>query len=116
MKPGIFEQKFKDGSTFRASDSFVQKCLHGLLSWSIRKATQAAQKLAKNWEDQCDKVYVIKEEDIPAELYVNSDQMQIVHAPGNRMTWTEIRDRPKASGGCQNGRKASLHAAGLCCR
>jgi len=46
MKPGIFEQKFKDGSTFRVSDSFVRKCLHGLLSWSIGKATQAAQKLS----------------------------------------------------------------------
>ncbi|KAH9955392.1 hypothetical protein BGW80DRAFT_1188759, partial [Lactifluus volemus] len=45
MKPDILEQKFKDGSTFRASDSFVRKFLHGLLSWSLRKATQAAQKL-----------------------------------------------------------------------
>ncbi len=79
MKSAIFEQKFKDGSMFRASDSFVQKFLHGSLSWSIRKATQATQKLPKDWEDQCEqsffcKVYIIKEHDISAKLHANSDQ------------------------------------------
>lgn len=62
------------------------------MNWSIRRATQAAHKLPNNWEDQCEqsffrKVYVIKEEDIPAPLYVNSDQTNVVYAPGNRMTW-----------------------------
>src|SRR6266511_4358656 len=98
MKSAIFEQKFKDGSMFRASDSFVQKFLHGSLSWSIRKATQAAQKLPKDWEDQCEqsffcKVYIIKEHDIPAELHANLDQTQIVYAPGNRMTWTQTNSK-----------------------
>jgi hypothetical protein len=101
MKPDILEQKFKDSSTFRASDSFVRKFLHGLLSWSLRKATQAAQKLPKDWEDQCErsffrKAYVIKEEDIPAKLYVNSDQTQLVYAPGNRMTWAQTGSKQVA--------------------
>jgi hypothetical protein len=34
------------------------------------------------------KVYVIKEEDIPAMLYVN--QTQVVYAPGNCMTWAPV--------------------------
>ncbi|KAE9395334.1 hypothetical protein BT96DRAFT_958536 [Gymnopus androsaceus JB14] len=54
--------------------------------------TQAARKRPNDWEDQCErsefrKAYVIKEEDIPAELWVNSDQTQIVYAPGDKMTW-----------------------------
>lgn len=113
MEPGIFERKFKDGSTFRASDSFVWKFLHQLLSWSIRKATQAAQKLPKDWEDQCErsvfrKVYVIKEEDIPIELYVNSDQTQIVYAPGNRMTWAETGAKQVAVVGMDEKRAFTL--------
>jgi hypothetical protein len=113
MKPDILEQKFKDGSTFHASDSFVQKFLHGLLSWSLQKATQAAQKLPKDWEDQCErsffrKAYAIKEEDIPAELYVNSDQMQLVYAPGNRMTWALTGSKQVAVVGMDEKRAFTL--------
>jgi hypothetical protein len=44
--------------------------LHKTLSWSVRKATQAAQKRPANWEAQCEKsffrkAYIIKERDIP---------------------------------------------------
>jgi hypothetical protein len=101
LNPGIFDQKFKDSSTFRALDSFVRKFLHGLLSWSLRKGTQAAQKLPEDWEDQCarsflHKAYSIKEEDIPIVLYVNSDQTQILYAPGNRMTWNQTGSKQVA--------------------
>ncbi|KAF8874458.1 hypothetical protein CPB84DRAFT_1668604, partial [Gymnopilus junonius] len=66
--PGIFD-KF-DGSSFRVSESFVRKFLHGVLSWSLRKAMQAAQKLPKDWKEQCwhvffRKAHLIKENDIP---------------------------------------------------
>jgi hypothetical protein len=113
MKPNILEQKFKNGSTFRASDSFVRKFLHGLLSWSLRKATQAAQKLPKDWEDQCEqsffrKAYAIKEEDIPAKLYVNSDQTQLVYAPGNRMTWAQTGSKQVAVVGMDEKRAFTL--------
>ena len=113
MKPDILEQKFKDGSTFRALDSFVRKFLHGLLSWSLRKATQAAQKLPKDWEDQCErsffrKAYAIKEEDIHAKLYINSDQTQLVYAPGNRMTWAQTGSKQVAVVGMDEKRAFTL--------
>ncbi|KAJ7183939.1 hypothetical protein C8R46DRAFT_883767, partial [Mycena filopes] len=44
----IFEQRFKDGSAFRVSDSFCRKFLDKTLAWSIRKGTKAAQKLPEN--------------------------------------------------------------------
>ncbi|TFK63785.1 hypothetical protein BDN72DRAFT_775506 [Pluteus cervinus] len=64
------------------------------MHWSLRKGTQAAQKLPINWEDQCErsamrKAYVIKEEDIPPQLWVNSDQTKMVYAPGGQLTWGE---------------------------
>jgi len=94
MKPEILNKKFKDGSTFQASDLFVQGWLHKTLSWSVCKATWAAQKLPDDWEDQCErsffhKAYIIKEEDIPPSLYVNSDQTQVVYVPGNWMMWAD---------------------------
>ena len=69
-------------TTFRASDSFMRKWLHDALRWSRRKGTQASQKKPVDWEDQCEwsflhKAYIIKEEDIPPKLYVNSDQTQV---------------------------------------
>ena len=72
----------------------IRGWLHSALDWSWRKATQAAHKLPENWEEQCEKstfhkAYTIKEHDIPAELYVNSDQTQLIYAPGDKMTWAE---------------------------
>ena len=94
MNPEILETMFKDGSRFHASDSFIRSWLHKALEWSYRKVTRAAQKLPENWEDQCErsvlrKAYIIKEHNIPAELYVNSDQTQVTYAPGDKMTWAE---------------------------
>ena len=87
MAPKIFEKKAADGSTFRCSDSFLWPWLHGTLLWSERRAIRAVQKLPDNWEDLCERsffpiTYGIKEEDIPPELYVNSDQTQVVYAQG----------------------------------
>jgi hypothetical protein len=71
--PEILERNFKDGSTFRASESFVRKWLYDTLNWSRKKGTQAAYKLSNDWEDQCErsflrKAYIIKEEGITASL------------------------------------------------
>jgi hypothetical protein len=90
--PELLEKKFADGSTFHASDSFVRKWLHEEMHWSKRKGTQAAHHLPENWEDICDKsflrdAYIVKEEDIPAVLFVNSDQTQAVFAPGDKVTY-----------------------------
>ena len=95
MQPQIFDKTFPDGSHFRASDSFVQKFLHKSISWSLRAATQAAQKRPKDWEDQCEKsflrkAYAIKEYDIHESLYVNSYQTQVVYAPGNCLTYNPM--------------------------
>ena len=94
MEPAIFTHKFKDGSSFHVSESFARKFLHDILSWSPRKATQAAQKLPKDWQNQSihsffRKAYVIKEHDIPIYLHINFDQTQIIYVPGNRMTWSQ---------------------------
>ena len=90
--PEIFNIQFWDGSTFKASESFVRDFLQNQLGWSIHHATQASQKKPQNWEDLCEhsffrKAFAIKEEDIPNALYVNSDQTQVVYVPGNRMSW-----------------------------
>ena len=92
--PEILEVTFKDGSTFRAYESFVRKWLHDTMNWSRRKGTQASQKCHIDWENHCErsflrKAYVIKEEDIPASLFVSSDQTQVVYAPGDHLTWAE---------------------------
>ncbi|KAE9390983.1 hypothetical protein BT96DRAFT_832650, partial [Gymnopus androsaceus JB14] len=58
------------------------------------KVTRAAHKLPENWEDQCKqsafrKAYKIKEYNIPAELFINSNQTQMLYAPGDKLTWAE---------------------------
>ncbi|KAE9401925.1 hypothetical protein BT96DRAFT_956382 [Gymnopus androsaceus JB14] len=60
----------------------------------VLKATCAAHKLPENWEDQCKqsvfcKAYKIKEYNIPAEPFINSDQTQMLYAPGDKLTWAE---------------------------
>lgn len=91
-EPDLFGRTFRDGSTFRVSDSYCRKFLHGIMQWSERKATKAAQKLPDNWEDVCERAFlrrahIIKEEDIPAPLIVNSDQTGVVYGPGSKLTW-----------------------------
>jgi hypothetical protein len=98
MAPEIFDKRAKDGASLRCSDSFLRKWLHGTLLWSERKATRAAQKLPDDWEQLCRRAFLriaygMKEEDIPAELLVNSDQTQVVYAQGSKLTWTKTGSR-----------------------
>ena len=95
MKPAILDVPYRDGTTFRASDDFVRRWVKKNLSWSIRKATHAAQKIPADWEDKCEKsflrkAYSIKEYDIPSALFVNSDQTQVIFTPGDKMTYAPI--------------------------
>jgi len=113
MRREVFNHTFKDGSYFRASESFVRKFLHGTLAWSIRRATQAAQKKPIDWEDQCEnsffrQAYIIEEHMIPDALRVNSDQTQVVYAPGNKMTWTTTGDKQVAVVGTEEKRAFTL--------
>jgi hypothetical protein len=94
MAPEIFDKCAKDGSSFCCSDLFLCKWLHRTLLWSEWKATQVAQKLPDDWEQLCwcaflCIAYGMKEEDIPAELFVNSDQTQVIYAQGSKLTWTK---------------------------
>lgn len=95
LEPKILEVRYRDGSTFKASDSFVRRWARREMNWARRKATHAVQKLPENWEDQIErshirKAYLIKEYDICSPLYVNSDQTQGVFAPGDKLTYAEI--------------------------
>ncbi|PPR06360.1 hypothetical protein CVT26_004633 [Gymnopilus dilepis] len=79
----------------------------------MRKATQAAQKLPTDWEDQCRhsffrRVYVIKEYDIPMGLYVNFDQTQVVYVAGNRMTWAQTGSKQVGMVGMDEKRAFTL--------
>jgi hypothetical protein len=93
--PEIFNIRCqKDGSYFKASDSFLRRWLRETLVWSTRRPTNAAQKLPDNWEDLCEKsflriAYAVKEHDIPAGLSVNADQTQVVYVLGTELTWAE---------------------------
>lgn len=79
----------------------------------MRCATRAAHKLPKDWEEKCEhsffrKVHAIKEEDIPPEMYVNSDQTQVVYSPGNRMTWADIGAKQVSLVGIEDKRAFTL--------
>lgn len=61
------------------------------------------------WEDQCERAcirraYEIKEEDIPAELYTNFDQSQVLFAPGDKVTWAEKGSKQVAIVGMEEKR------------
>jgi len=66
------------------------------LGWTERKATRAAQKIPDNWEDVCEQstlriAYQIKEFDISeAAFFVNTDQTQVVFAPGDKLTYAPV--------------------------
>ena len=92
MDPHILHKTFNDRTTFQASDSYVCAWLHDAMHWSPRKGTCAAHKLPEDWEDKVEhsflrKVHVIKEYDMLPQFYVNSDQTQMIYAPGDKMTW-----------------------------
>jgi hypothetical protein len=111
--PEVFDTAFRDGSMFKVSESYVRGLLRGELGWSMRKATRAAQNKPENWEDLCEKsffrkAYVIKEEDTPAMLYVNSDQTQVIYAPGNRMTWAPLGSKQVSLVGAEEKRAFTL--------
>lgn len=112
-RPEILEYTFHDGSRFKVSESFVRNLLRCEMQWSMRKSTRAAQKLPKDWKEQCErsflrKAYIIKEEDIPAPLYLNSDQTQAGYAPGNRMTWAPTGSKQVSLVGVDDKRAFTL--------
>lgn len=96
--PSLLECEVTKGVTFKCSDAFVKKFLHEDLGWSERKGTRAVQKLPDNWRKQIRKTWLrlarlIRDERIPPQLVVNSDQSQIVLQQGTDRTWNECGAR-----------------------
>ncbi|KAF9004426.1 hypothetical protein BDZ89DRAFT_967064 [Hymenopellis radicata] len=92
--PEVFAIQQSDGSAFRCSESFVQKYLSRQLGWTWRRATKTAKKVPENVNEVLKEAYlreacIIRDNVIPGELRVNTDQTQIVYAQGTTTTWTE---------------------------
>lgn len=92
-KPRLFEHRLSDNSTFRCSETFVRKYLHGI-GWSERRGTRAAQKLPANIEEVLmdaffRESYTICKHKIKPELEVNTDQTQLNYQHGTKQTWNE---------------------------
>lgn len=105
--------KHPDGSSFRCSDNYLRRWLRLTLGWSERRATRDAHKLPNNWEDLCYRafmrlVYCIKEHDIPSELFVNTDQTQVVYAPGSKLTWAKKGSKQVSVVGLEEKRAMTL--------
>ncbi len=89
------------------------------MKWSERCATREAHKLPENWEDLCEKAflrlaYTIKEYDIPEELIVNTDQTQLVYAPGSKLTWTKSGSKQVSIIGLNEKRALTLVVSVAC--
>ena len=83
------------------------------MKWSERAGTRAAHKLPNDWEDQCRRAflriaYTIKEHDIPPSLFVNTDQTQLVYAPGTKLTWAETGAKQVSVVGLDEKRAVTL--------
>lgn len=93
--PEIFTTPSTDGTFFHASEEFVQKFVHRVLGWSLRRSTRAGGKIPSNSKELLHKAHVwmahgIKDENIPSALIVNSNQTQLVLAQGCHMTYADI--------------------------
>ena len=80
--------------SFKCSDRFVRRLLASLLNWSYRTATQIAQKLPDNWEQECIDMamriaWIIDRFRIPSSLVLNADQTGIVYVTSGSKTWDE---------------------------
>lgn len=113
MAPEIFERKARDGSTFRCSDSFLRQFLHGSLHWSERRATRDGHKLPLDWEALCMKAFLrlvhdVKEYNVPSELYINTDQTNMIYAQGTKLTWAPTGSKQVGVVGTEEKRAVTL--------
>lgn len=120
MAPEIFDIKYRDGSKFRCSESYIRAWLRETLGWSVRRGTRAGHKLPDNADVLCERAlfriaYSIKEEEIPPELFVNSDQTQMVYAPGSSVTWTKSGTKQVDVVGDDEKRAVTIAVSLACC-
>jgi hypothetical protein len=91
--PYLLDNESQSG--FKVSIPWTRDFVRTNLGWSFRKATGAARKLPKNWEDQGLQMvqraaYLVKAHNILATMMVNSDQTGIHIVPlGGARTWAK---------------------------
>jgi hypothetical protein len=78
----LLKRTKREGKLFQVSKRFSRKFLNRYLGWTWRRATTAASKLPKDWEQQGDEMAfkvaaLCKMEGIPPELVCNLDQTAI---------------------------------------
>ena len=113
--PDVFEKVFKNGQSFlfHCTDTFVRHFLRTELNWSWRRMTRAAQKVPEDAERKCYEAalriaWIIKEEDIPAALFINSDQTGVVYAQGSNITWAQTNSKQVSVVGGEEKRAFTL--------
>jgi len=89
----LFNEVQKDSTCFKCLESYVHKFLHKM-GWSECRATKAAQKLPENYKEVLKEAHLreahsIRDYNIPATLWVNTDQTQMMYQHGMNQTWNE---------------------------
>ena len=111
--PQIFKEPSPDGTLFRCSEGFVLKFLHRALGWNMRRSTQAGRKIPENADEVLKRAFlriawVVKDEQIPSALIVNSDQTQVVLAQGCHMTYASSGATQVATVGAEEKRALTI--------
>ena len=111
--PQIFKEPSPDGTLFRCLEKFVLKFLHRALGWNMRQSTQAGRKIPANADEVLQKAFlriawVVKDEQIPSALVVNSDQTQVVLAQGCHMTYASSGANQVATVGAEEKRAITI--------
>ncbi len=114
--PEIFTTPSRDGSYFKCSEIFVRKFVKRALGWSIRRSTRAGQKIPKDADQILRKAslriaYVVKHEDIPSALIVNSDQTQVILQQGCNITYAPVGSKQVATVGSEEKRAVTVLAS-----
>ncbi|KEP45194.1 DDE superfamily endonuclease, partial [Rhizoctonia solani 123E] len=113
LAPELFDIRLRKDKSFRCSDQFVRNFLHNELNWSLRRPTQAAQKVPKNAPVVLKQAFLrmacaIRDENIPSCCIVNSDQTQVVYSHGSQYTWCETGAKQVAVVGKEEKRAYTL--------
>lgn len=107
--PEVFEVPWKNGRMFECSEAWVRQFFVEVMGWSERRATRAAQKVPQNWIELLQELrlrlaWLIKEYDIPAELFLNFDQTNVVYSHGSSSTWAPTGSKQVAIIGTEEKR------------
>lgn len=83
------------------------------MKWSVRTGTREAHKLPLRWVDECFEhflrmAYTVKEYNIPEAMIVNTDQTQLVYAPGGKLTWAQTGSKQVSIVGLEEKRALTI--------